>query len=167
MKIAGAVLIIASFAAYGAIRAAELRYRARLLSALCSALELMRSEITARLTPVPEVAALLSECGPVETRDFFALLRRCLDRLGELEFAEIWLDCARSLPLRDEELSALSDLGGSLGRYGAAEQGAAISRCMERLGEYARRAGAEANSGGRLCTGLGLTAGALLAVLLI
>ncbi|MEG1632701.1 MAG: stage III sporulation protein AB [Oscillospiraceae bacterium] len=167
IKAVGAFMIVSAFFLWGRSRAEELKAHARLLSALLSSLELIRSEVTARLTPIPEIAERLAASGPGETREFFGRLGAELTALGEREFSEIWSSCAAELKLREDELSALADAGRSLGRYGVREQDAALSRCMEILGAAAADARAEAAGGGRLWTGLGITAGLILAVALL
>lgn len=166
LRIAGAGLIIVSFALFGAARAGDLRRRARLLAALAAAVELLRGEIVSRLAPMPEAARRLAEGGPRETRGFFYRLCLELEQLGGREFSEIWSACLGGLALREREREALEALGRSLGRYGAREQDAALARCLESLGAAAREARAEAAAGGRLCAGLSLSAGALLAIIL-
>jgi stage III sporulation protein AB len=163
----GAILIIAACALLGAARAAELKNRSRRLASLCSALELMRGEVVNRLAPMPEIAERLAAGGPDEVRGFFRRISAEMGGLGEKAFSEIWADCAGELGLRQDETAALCDLGRSLGRYGADEQEAAIARCMSRLGAFADDARAEAAAGARLYGGLGITAGLLLAVMLI
>lgn len=166
-KLIGALLIVAAFSLAGAVVSAELRVRARRIAALCSALELMRGEVVDRLAPVPEIAERLAASGPEESREFFSRLTAEMEDLGKREFSEIWSSSAGVLRLRQDEHEALCGLGRSLGRYGADEQDAAISRCMALLGAFAKKAEEEAASGTRLYGGLGVTIGLLLAVVLI
>lgn len=167
IKVVGAILIIAAFSLLGAARVAELKCRARRLAALVSALELMRGEVVDRLAPMPEIAERLAATGPEESRGFFRRLSSDMECLGEKAFSEIWSSCAADLGLRHDETETLCDLGRSLGRYGIDEQEAAIARCMSLLGAFTDAARSEAASGGRLYGGLGITAGLLLAVMLI
>lgn len=167
IRILGALLIVTAFSLAGAAVSAELRARARRLAALCSALELLRGEVVDRLAPVPEIAERLAASGPEEARAFFRCLSLELERLGEKAFSEIWSSCAGSIGLRPGELEALCGLGRCLGRYGADEQNAAISRCMAILGAFAKKAEDEAASGARLYGGLGVTVGLLFATVLI
>lgn len=166
-RIAGAGLIVAACALWGAVRAAELRERARRLAALISALELMRSEVMDRLAPMPDIAERLAATGPEETRAFFRSLSVEMEGLGERELSEIWSSCTGCLGLRYEETEALRTLGRSLGRYGADEQNAAIIRCMSLLETFQAQARTEAASGAKLYGGLGVTVGLLLAIMLI
>ena len=60
----------------------------------------------------------------------------------------------------------MENLGGSLGRYGAEEQAAAISACEQELRREAERAAQEAQVMGRLRAGLAAGAGLILAIVL-
>ncbi|NCB51791.1 MAG: hypothetical protein EOM54_07925 [Clostridia bacterium] len=166
-RIIGAVLIVAAFSLAGAVMSAELKARARRLAALCSALELMRGEVVDRLAPVPEIAERLASSGPEGSREFFRCLSSEMEGIGERAFSEIWSYCAGTMRLRPDDHEALCGLGRCLGRYGADEQDAAISRCMALLGASAKKAEDEAASGVRLYGGLGVTVGLLIAVVLI
>ena len=130
MRLAAGALIVAAFALAALGSAARAKRRARLLEALCASLELLRGEVVTRLTPLPDCAALLSRTGPWECREFYASLGLAMDSLGELEFSRLWEACVSALELGEEAQSALADLGRSLGRYAATEQGAAIDRCL-------------------------------------
>lgn len=166
-KIVGAVMVITACALWGSLKGGELRAHDALLTSLIFALETVRAEITARLTPMPEIAEKLARTGPAETRRFFALLESRLGELGDREFSELWNDCVETLYLPRDEESVLRDVGRSLGRYGPAEQNAAIVLCMDALTAAEREARAASRSGSRLWTGVSLAAGMLLAVMLI
>ena len=147
MRLVGAALIAAAFAALGVSESLRLRRRARLVSALCSGLELLRGEIVSRLAPMPEAAERLARYGPEPARGFYAAV------------------CA-GLDLPDPARAAMENLGGSLGRYGAEEQAAAISACEQELRREAERAAQEAQVMGRLRAGLAAGAGLILAIVL-
>ena len=166
MRLAGAALLVAAFALFGLAQVLSARRRARLVIAFISALTLLRAEITERLSPLPDCARTLAESGPEPCRDFFAAVYGATDALGEVEFAKLWSACLHALDLPRGALDALDCLGRSLGRYAAAEQGAAIDRCAARLEAEARAAAANARDAPRLRFGLSLAAGALLALIL-
>lgn len=166
MKLLGATLLAAAFAAFGVSEALRLRRRARLTSELAAGLELLRGEIVSRLAPMPEAAERLARHGPEGTRKFYAALCAGLENFGGAEFSELW---RRSLDLLDigrEARAALENLGGSLGRYGAQEQSSAISACELELRREAERASEEARVMGRLRAGLAAGAGLILAIVL-
>ena len=165
MRLVGAALIAAAFAALGVSESLRLRRRARLVSALCSGLEL-RGEIVSRLAPMPEAAERLARYGPEPARGFYAAVCAGLENLGGAEFSEIWRRALGLLDLPDPARAAMENLGGSLGRYGAAEQAAAISACEQELRREAERAAQEAQVMGRLRAGLAAGAGLILAIVL-
>lgn len=165
MRAFGAVLLAAAGLAAGLERAYALRRRAVLIAALASALELLRGEI-ARLAPVDEAAGRLARSGPEAARGFFTLFSAGLSALGEKEVSEIWDSAARTLPLSEAEREALAAAGRSLGRYGAEEQAAAISRSVAALSRFAEEARARAESGQRLYAGAGLALGLIAAIML-
>lgn len=166
LRAAAGIGLAAAFAALGLALSREVARRLRLLGAMSASLELLRGEITARLTPLPDCAELLAKRGPAEARQFYVNLCAALPALGEREFAELWAAALETQPLSAEARGALEDLGRSLGRYDAASQGAAIDRCRAALeSEYARLRGSAADEA-RLRVGLALSAGLALAVIL-
>ena len=137
MKIIGAVLLVSAFGWFGYSLVVSTRRKERLVDALAASLVILRGEITTRLTPLPDCTALLARTGPQACRGFYTDLSAALDALGEVEFADLWNTCLATLELPREARSALADLGRSLGRYSADEQGAAIDRCLEAAGPFA------------------------------
>lgn len=170
LRLLGILLLIGSCTVMGLIKGASLRRRARTLRAAVDALEMLRSEICTRLTPMPELCSRLAAEGPEETRQLFAFALDGLERLGERSFALIWAEAAEkwaSGSLQREEKEAIAALGLSLGRFDASEQELAINRGIERLEGRLASAEAEAKTGGRLYGGLGLASGLMLSVMLI
>ena len=169
LRLLGAALVALSGWALGRERRARLYAAADALSAVCTALGLLRSEITERRAPLPEIARRLCKEGPLPCRGWFAALSEGLDAPGEARFSALWERALRAgrLPLGAEETAALCRLGLSLGRYDAPEQAEAIDGCLAVLTRAQRRASDAAREKGKLCTGLGLAGGLLIAVLLL
>ena len=169
LRILGAALVALGGYALGALLRGRLYAAADRLSALCTALLLLRGEITERRTPLPELAARLRDEGPEPCRAWFRALAQSLEAPTGERFSSLW---RRTLtesgpPLGEQERETLCRLGLSLGRYDAPEQALAIDRCLTALSLAQRRAEDAAREKGRLCTGLGLALGLLLAVLLL
>lgn len=162
-RIAGALLLAAAGAALGYECGARVRQRARLLSALCAALGVMEEEISLLRTPLPELFARLAGRGPRETRAFFAALSA--DDDGVL--LSRWSACVNALPLNGEERETLDALGLSLGRYDAASQCAQIGSVRAQLQRLAGEARAERDGRAKTYAGLGLSLGAMAAVILL
>ena len=117
-----------------------------------------------RLAPLPEAAERLARHGPETARSFYAAVCAGLENLGGAEFGEIWAAALELLDLSDPARAALLNLGGSLGRYGAAEQAAAISACEAELRREAQNAAEEARVMGKLRAGLAAGGGIILAI---
>ena len=166
MKLIGALALVLASAGMGLAEALRLRRRARLTADLAAGLELLRGEIVSRLAPLPEAAERLARYGPEPARGFYAAVCAGLENLGGAEFSEIWRRALGLLDLPDPARAAMENLGGSLGRYGAAEQAAAISACEQELRREAERAAQEAQVMGRLRAGLAAGAGLILAIVL-
>ena len=71
------------------------------------------------------------------------------------------------LGLTGPALLALEELGDVLGRYDGEEQRAALARTRAELGRALEQAREESERQGRMYRALGLTAGAMLAILLL
>lgn len=169
-KLFGALLIILSCTLIGFKKSASLRNRARSLADIINALEVMRSEICTRLTPMPELIERLSREAPREAGRFFSLINGNLGALGRKSFSEIWTCSARnsvSLGLKAEETEAVVALGTYLGRFEAKEQETAINRCISRMEGFLDEARRESRVNGKLYSGLGLAAGLMLTIILI
>lgn len=162
-RLAGALLLILAGAALGLERGARVKGRVRLLSALCAALSVMAEEISLLRTPLPELASRLAASGPEELRSFFA----ALSPPGGAPFSEKWAEEVNSLPLNAEARETLSSLGLSLGRYDAQSQCAQIELTRTRLERLTQEARAERDGRAKIYPGLGLSLGAMAAVILL
>ena len=170
IKMLGAILVVASCTAMGLGVASQMRHRVRVLSSMILALQMMRGEISLRLTPLPELVGRLSEEAPIEVQGFFKELGGRLDRLGDERFSEIWvkaLEKNEELGLGDGELAAMKHLGSTLGRFNREEQEAALNRCISELEDCRSAARNEVDTQGKLFTGLGVAGGITLAIMLV
>ena len=141
IRVAGAAMMIAGASAWGLLGVWRLRARLRTLEALCAALEEMRSEITARLTPIPEVIAGLSRGRETPVSVFFRRVEKKLPLLGAASFGELWRQAAEESPelmLRSDELTALKAVGHALGRYDAEAQDRELAALSRRFEDYRR-----------------------------
>ena len=166
MRLLAALMLVAASGAFGYSLVLAEKRRERLVNGMITRLEILRSEISARLSPLPDCFRLLSETGPEACRSFYSSLLDTMDALGEMEFARLWDACLSVQELPAEAASALSELGKSLGRYSAQEQRSAIERCIERLKFCSAERHEKSQQTARLRLGLPLCAGVLLAVIL-
>ena len=169
LKWLGILLLITGGTMTGAAAAACLKNRVQALSAMLAALEVLKGEICTLLTPLPEAISRLARMEQLEVYPLFRRLEALLPDLGAQSFSALWERAVieSSLPFSSEERHCLLQMGESLGRFDAQAQAVAISRCMDLLGQYLAEARQKAVGDGRLCQGLGLSGGVLLAVLLL
>ena len=169
LRMFGAILLTIGAAAVGFSAAGSLRRRVVSLRALIGALELMDRELAFRLTPIPELFALLSQRTQAPACDFFAHCLSGMERLGEQTLSQIWHTAltSYSMDLHGEDRDALEALGEVLGRYDGPGQRAALEEIHARLIRCLSHAEEEFLRMGRVYGALGLTAGSFLAVLLL
>lgn len=170
LRTIGVVLVVLGPSVMGISKALSLKAHARFLSDFVAALELMRAEICTRLTPIPELTEYLAKSAPHGCRAFFAGLEKRMGLLGEMSFSQLWereADTLTEPQLSGEERSAVRALGMSLGRYDVREQQAAIDMSIARLSLLAEEARKQSGIQGRLWTGLGVTGGLMLAIIMI
>ena len=164
LKLFGAALMTAGGAGAGfALVRAEIA-RADAVEDVRAALGILRSEISLLETPLPDIFDRLARDGPESARDFFAALSAGVYPDG---FAEAWRGALPRLALATDAERVMDRLALTLGRYGAGQQcaeldaaGSALADCVQRLRERTRiRRG--------ICPGLGASAAAVIAVLLL
>jgi stage III sporulation protein AB len=90
-KLIIALLLVATCTLIGYQKSSELRTRVHSLADLINALEVMRSEICTRLTPMPELMRRLSNDSSRETGQFFTLVNSNMGALGQRSFLKFGL----------------------------------------------------------------------------
>lgn len=162
-RLCGALLLVTAGAALGLEGSTRVKRRVRVLSALSAALGVMAEEISMLRTPLPELFAQLSGRAGPELRGFFAALSEPDD--GPLSGK--WGECVDALPLSPEERETLRSLSLSLGRYDAPSQCAQIELVRAQIGRLAQEARTERDGRAKTYLGLGLSLGAMAAVVLL
>lgn len=169
-KLLGIALVVTAATFLGMSKAYVLKERVVFLNDFTQALETMRAEICTRLTPMPELVAYLSGAMKGSCAVFFSQLHARLEHLGEKRFSEMWceqVDEFNTTVLNDEERSAMRALGMSLGRYDAQAQNAALQTAISRMRKLTDEARTQSSVLGRLWTTLGISAGIMLAILMM
>lgn len=162
-RISGALLLVIAGAALGLERSARVKRRVRLLAALGAALGVMAEEISMLRTPLPELFAQLSGRAGPELSGFFA----ALSEPDERPVSEKWSECVDALPLLPEERETLRSLSLSLGRYDAGSQCSQIELVRSQIERLTQEARCERDGKAKTYLGLGLSLGAMAAVILL
>ena len=157
LRLLGGGLLVLAGALLGGSGAAALRTEARTLRSISAALGIFESELTALLTPLPDIFQKL------RGERFFELLSA---GFGTEPTERLWRRAAETLDIDAECVRALADLGAVIGRYDAARQAAEISAVRSRLDARAAQLAEEIAGRGRRLPGLGAALGAMAAVLL-
>ena len=165
----GAALVVLSSALISMNEVIRSRQRIRSLRVLMESLGAMRTLLTERRMPLPELAERLSARQKQPAAEFFGtvtvnLLRR------ELPFSTAWEMTLREtepLCLLPEEQQALENLGRQLGRSGAEQQAEALLAAEKKLALFLELEEREHLKKSRMRAALGAGAGAMLAILLL
>ena len=125
LKLIGSVMVFGSCAALGLSARQNLRRRVAAADAMLLALGLIRSEISGRRTPMPEIVGLLTENEQPIIRKVFRTLQRRLREQNGLSLGYLWRstlrDCRAQVGLGTQECDILCDAANYLGRYDADE----------------------------------------------
>lgn len=170
IKLIGAVLIAGGGAVWGMNGVMRLRNRVRSLSAVVSSLDIIRSEICDRMTPMPELLELMSKQSAYPANLMFKNASDHLCELGKCSFAAIWRYSILNTPemlFTPQEALVMSELGLSLGRYDAAEQRGALVYTQKRMEQYLKKAEAERERDSKLQAFLGIAAGIFAVIMLL
>lgn len=169
-RLIGALLVIGAAGSFGVNSMWRMSLRVRALRGLITALEMMRSEICDRMTPLPELVNLLCEEISPPANRLFLRLRQAMGELGIQRFSYIWsdvVDHAHELELEAGERQVLSDLGKTLGRYDIENQRHMISYTLRRLEGFLEKAEEARRTQGKVHAVLSLAVGAFVVLILL
>ena len=100
LKLIGSVMVFGSCAALGLSARQNLRRRVAAADAMLLALGLIRSEISGRRTPMPEIVGLLTENEQPIIRKVFRTLQRRLREQNGLSLGYLWRSTLRDCRAR-------------------------------------------------------------------
>ncbi len=165
----GAILIAAASSALGLAYVNTEKRRLRALRSAERMLKTVTGELSARLTPLPELFSQLEyRCdGPAAV--FASELNGRLNQLGERAFSVLWAESVEASfqMLSGEEREILSALGLCLGRYELERQLAELGLTLDLLAAAIARHSAALPERKRLGLGLAWSGGALLVIVLL
>jgi len=170
MKIIGALLLVAACTLFGVGQARGLYFRQSCLEGVLDSLRFMEAELKNGAVPIPDIFEAIKNLPNTKLKSFYTALNEKMAGFGEESLAEIWSESAlndHSISLSDRQRQELCRVGNYLGRYSENEQSEAINACIQHLEEELKRSSIKAREGAKLYTGLGVTAGLMLAAVLI
>jgi len=163
LKLIGSVMVFGSCAALGLSARQNLRRRVAAADAMLLALGLIRSEISGRRTPMPEIVGLLTENEQPIIRKVFRTLQRRLREQNGLSLGYLWRstlrDCRAQVGLGTQECDILCD--------DADEQLTGLSQVERRLAASREAAQEDLANRGNLYRTCGIALGLLVILVLI
>ena len=149
--------------------AGELKARVRDLEMLAVSLEFMERELKACIPPLSQLLQRTSQVTAGDVKSFYLLCVSGMDRQKEQPFSQLWCKAAEAalLHMNAQDLQILCDVGTVLGRYDVASQCSALAEARGRLTGALKDARGQKNNLGRVYSTLGVTAGALLSIILL
>ena len=165
MNMIGAMLIMLSCTAAGLMKARSLSELDKTYGMLIAMLTLIKNEIVTLSAPLDE--AFERAAGDVGR--FMSQVRRDFEKLGEDSFCGIWCSAARDdlQSLSKRAISAVEELGASLGRYDSTMQCTAIDRCINEISLEQQTLRLSLSSNKRMYIGIGGATGLIIAIVLI
>lgn len=170
IKMLGVCIILLGATVMGVCASSSLTNRARTLNSFMNALDIMRSEINERLTPLYELMIILGDISSYAVASFFKACAEEMKKKPDIPFAIIWrknLKHADYLQLKAGETEAISALGEVLGRYSAKEQSEAIEHTLRNVETMAQNAENTRQKLGGLYTKLGVICGIAVVIVFI
>lgn len=170
IKALGAILIISGCAVSSYRCVKKMADRVRSLSSVTCALEMMRYEITERLTPMADVFEMMAASVPKPASLLFKNADSEMKELGSCSFYTIWkraVDKTDQLLLRENEKTALYQVGLSLGRYDFKSQETSLKRAAMKFDAFTKRAEEERRRNRTMQTYLGVISGIFLVIVLL
>ena len=168
IRLVGAACLACGAIALGLGAIAHLEGRVKDLRGLLAGLECTQRELSWKLTPLPETLNLAAEQGGGTSRIFFSLCAQGAQHLQDRTFAQVWHQAVEASQLRLEpvDVELLEGLGHVLGQYDGDSQRLALEHTRERLEGQLSQAMEQRGRLGRVYGALGVTAGAVLMILL-
>lgn len=169
MKYLGLMLIFISSVACGYSYVRMRDEHISELGSVCMMLENMQRELESRLTPLPDLFKQLSVNMTGAAATFMEELLFEMKDLGSRNFCSLWNESIEKAlkNLEEQEIHELELLGEVLGRYGIDRQLQAIQNCLNVLGKALECSVEVYPQRKKLAFGLSLSAGALLAIVLV
>lgn len=168
LRLLGGLLLTAGTTAVGLGFSRRLGARVRVLSQICSAIEIMRGEILTKMTPIPELFQKLADELDEPVAQLFSRALEGMQSLGSRSFLRIWREAIQKsaeLMLSEDEQAALGELGYVLGRYGSTEQAAILDFAKRRFEGFLEQAREQREKRGKSGVIFGLAAGLLVLIL--
>lgn len=169
MRLVGAACLACGAMAMGLGAIAHMDGRVKDLRGLLAGLECIQRELSWKLAPLPDALTLAAGQTQGGVGEFFTLCAQGARHLRGRTFAQVWQQAGEASQLRLEgvDVELLDTLGSVLGQYDGESQRQALEHTRGQLEEQLAQAVEQRRRLGRVYGALGVTAGAVLMILLV
>ena len=169
MKLIGFILIVFSSVVCGFNYTETKKNRLEELASFSFMLELMVAELNTSLPTLPELIKKLETKLDNKALCFVKVLSLNLAMLGEKDFNSIWCNSLSGCDadLTEQEYDSIASLGSILGKYDVETQGKALNECLVQFRASEHKLKEELPQLKRLSLGVSMSAGAILAIMLV
>ena len=169
MKVIGAVLIVASTTLWGFMKAQRYVARPNQLQQLKTALQLLQTEISYGVTPLPQAFSKLESKLESPIADFFSQARNGLQ--SGLTAKQAWQkaieEVGETTALIEKDRQALEELGYNLGQSSSEDQLRYLELAQDNLDNLHKKALEKKENKVKLWRYLGVLSGLLVVVLIL
>lgn len=169
MKVVGAVLIVASTTLWGFMKAQSYIARPKQLQQLKTALQLLQTEISYGVTPLPQAFAKLESKLEPPIADFFSQARNGLQ--SGLTAKQAWQkaieETGEDTALEEKDQQVLEELGYNLGQSSSEDQLRYLELAQNNLDDLHKKASEKKENKVKLWRYLGVLSGLLVVVLIL
>ena len=171
LKLCGVLLIIGSFTGIGISQRQRFRMRVVALGDMISVLDYISSELSCRLTGLPEMIHTLSEDERTAVAAVFAPMHQYICNDDGLSLTYKWMKSFREngkqAGLHEDDIAILCDMCDFIGKYDAQAQQKSIAYAKQRLSQQLDTAAGECRSKGMVYRSCCIAAGILLVLILL
>lgn len=164
----GKCVLMLGLTAFGVQNAVALNRRTACLQGFLTALEQIERELAFSLLPLEALFNRLKKTTHGTVQDFFVCCGAAFENRQEERCREIWNQSLQQtqLPLKEEDLEMLQQVGVVLGQYDSDSQRKALQNLQDRLREVVAESKEEAGRMGKVYGTLGVTLGLFCMILL-
>lgn len=168
LHIIGKILLLGGMSACGLFYALRLQKRVSCLREILLAVERLERELFFALLPVEELLRKMGESAHGMARRFFGGCEQRFHKRGEERLEDIWVSEMKAgyLPLEEEDLNILQEVGAVLGKYDGDSQKLALERIYGRLEEVLSKAKERSARQSKVYGILGVAAGVFCVIML-
>ena len=171
VKMIGSLFLMSSATAIGFLKAEELRERVKRLQGLKRMMGLLQGELRFHRSELSEAFGSVAKRVEEPFCSFLKIMEKQLNEHQAESFESVWRQCSKQLVLEEgfleKDLQLVEVLGNGLGYLDLTMQTETLNQAIIRTEEEIQEAKKQQQNKGKLYQTMGITAGALLTLLMV